>query len=564
MRTPAPVGIVDERPHPSHKEAFRDIYHTLDPAKHTSKAQPPPENGHSSTTQPRNEENRLPSAPSSHSGNRLSDVSEYYSLLNSERLPSSELLHQEASQSINAGPSTDCVVRPVFLNTADKHGRKVSLGEDGDIALPLQLSLDLPPMNLFPEGLEPGESGNGAESFAKQLRRLQKRTDTILLKRTQWRQEYEKLESCRRFLRESTKELMDALQIQRPEDATSNSPKTKKRRKRKTMIAGEGFDAGQTRERQVHPLARAHSESGTAIASQGASESVESDGTATSREKIYNIFQRYLDDMEALSRQESIERTLMEDLSNSEFHVTKMIEDIQKNMRSPNFAEDLRTELLEGSFLSQDSSFTTNSEEELHPLIAEYFDLHGTIGIYLERLQDLDYEHQEGLQEREFVRDRGDPLEPPDEQFYSNYNAQRNQTEQALNKARGQLEIVDARCKQAGLDPEMHRDAARSQRSVSPIPSIGLGTTRFMSVKPTNEATPHPPLDLNTGGQSSLRIEGWLRRIPDESLVAESVPPPLVPQYEQKKPSEGSLASFEFRSFDLGVFGLPKHLDVDE
>lgn len=292
-------------------------------------------------------------------------------------------------------------------------------------------------------------------------------------------------------------------------------------------------------------------------------DSLGSDTTTASHRRLTEIFERYLDDFEALSKQERLEKKLTEDLSSREFHLEGLLKDIQANMHSVRFAQELRTEMLEGSVLSTESSMKTASEDELPPLVMKYFDLHGSIGICLERLQELDFAHQEGLTEREFVRERGDELNPPDEEFEANYQTQRQQTEDELNKARGELEQVAAQCKLAGLDPEAYRNVAPSPRSMSPIPSGRPGDTSRMPRKAPIEPAANPPLSPTTRGQTSLQIEGWLKELPDVPGQEESaLPPPAIDH--KTLPSAISLAGFEFSSFNVGVFGLPKVQEVHE
>lgn len=423
-----------------------------------------------------------------------------------------------------------------FPQTQQDFGQDVSTQVGGGAPLPMEPSTDPLALLASTEALEVGRAEDDVDDFAKHLRRLRRRIDIVLLKRTQWRHEHQKTESCRRFLRESTNELMSAMHVQQPVDVSQSSPQSKKKKKNNAKKDQEIAGDRQSNDPHVASSAKVDSSVSTAGTNQEVVGGIGAETMPTTVVNINELFERYLDDFESLAKQEELEKKLMEDLSSREFHLEELHQAISKDMHSSRFAAELRTEMLQESLPSSDSSSRTSSEESLPPPVEQYFDLQGNIGIYLERLQDLDYEHQEGLQEREFVRDRGDELEISDEEFESNYKVQRAKIESDLNGARYQIAVVAERCKQAGLDPEIYRNAAQSPHSMSPVPSGRRAPTGLP--KQVKEPASRPPLSPTGRGPSSLEIEGWLRDVPDNpDPDAGPLPPPEFPQLDHAESS---------------------------
>ena len=116
------------------------------------------------------------------------------------------------------------------------------------------------------------------------------------------------------------------------------------------------------------------------------------------------------------------------------------------------------------------------------PEIRDYFERVGDIGIYEERLLELLDTHEEGLIERDFLRDQNEVPSPSDDEFHRLYQYRRDQIESDLNTAKMETEALQEKARAAGYDVDEHRErknslyssshAASSHVDLEPIPQI--------------------------------------------------------------------------------------------
>ena len=92
------------------------------------------------------------------------------------------------------------------------------------------------------------------------------------------------------------------------------------------------------------------------------------------------------------------------------------------------------------------------------PLVREYYERRGDIGIFRDRLIDLDYTYEEGKAEHEFLRDRWGSIDAPDSQFeFENYTSRRQHLLDELQAAEDDVVELEKQCKRAGLTI-LHRE----------------------------------------------------------------------------------------------------------
>ena len=163
-------------------------------------------------------------------------------------------------------------------------------------------------------------------------------------------------------------------------------------------------------------------------------------GAGTQQEKapsvdIPSLYGQYLKDFESVQRQREMIKESRNQLSNLEYRLEKKEKAIVKKMRSSEFATNLRTEMLDSELNSSETNSQPATKSETPTLLAEYFSRQGDVGIFTERLQDLDYSHEEGRATREFLADRGDPaetLEVSNDEFETKYQLRRLELQNEL------------------------------------------------------------------------------------------------------------------------------------
>jgi hypothetical protein len=179
----------------------------------------------------------------------------------------------------------------------------------------------------------------------------------------------------------------------------------------------------------------------------------------------------------------------------------------------------------------------------------------GDVGIYQERLQELDFAHGEGLTERAFVRERGDPVVPSDQEFDYNYRTKRREIEQDLKTAKEEVDILRQRCLDAGHSPEEYRTSRPSIYPASTQPSGHGAAQEDLSPEPLIhelQLLPFGPT-AHTERHSTHRIDTWLRAVEPEVSQQPPEIKPVEPEVVEPKVNY-SLAAYEWNSFDLETF----------
>lgn len=155
---------------------------------------------------------------------------------------------------------------------------------------------------------------------------------------------------------------------------------------------------------------------------------------------------------------------------------------------------------------------------ETPPLLALYYDRKGDIGIYRERLQDLDYQFQDEIDIRNAVEERGDLLDVSDEQFNQDFLNKRDKILDDLSKAEKDAQILAERCREEGIQiNEQRRDSSEAVSSHS-----GFSPCQE-DVQVVSKHKPHESSSSTSSNHISSRrqIRKWLDTIdPVDSKTA--------------------------------------------
>lgn len=355
-----------------------------------------------------------------------------------------------------------------------------------------------------------------AKHFTKLFKQSKKLTDEALIKRTQLAQEMDTLTHTMNYLKNSTAELMANLHhlFDSPSATAKEQKRSKKRAKRTQEILKE--PTGRPDE-LISPPETIGSTDSTGekvqtVSDSGIGSSKPESAPTSGANKLYG---QYCKDYDAFMDREAIVKRLMNELSNVEYDLRQKQEAMQKRMTSKNLADELRAEILDLDTDVSESSMPERTSNATPPLVRQYFDRQGDVGIFRERLVELDYTHEEGKMERDFLRDRGDPVDPPDSQFEFNYKSRRQHIISELEKAQREAGALRKECDNAGFNTESHRESMHYlQSDGSPAPSVNDLPEREQSPSPVQAIQMPAPISQFGGpGRSQQRVDEWLREL---------------------------------------------------
>ena len=408
---------------------------------------------------------------------------------------------------------------------------------------------------------DPTHIGTGQETdiglqdldFARLLRKVRKRTDDVLLRRTEWRNEYDQLQHRLRFLNNSTVNMVAALPIPFPDVLRSLSDESSMNQ---SEILGK-FSSGDTPLDEISP-----SDSNTDLSRKSSKEQenrrerssiTEADTRTSENHNIAALAQQYHDDYKAVKEQAAKTTGLGDELSNLEYRLESEMKAVQERMYAQDFVTELKSEAMHAPLAPSERISHQSSEAVLPPLVAQYFDMNGDVGIYQERLQECDFNHAEGETERAFLRERGDQVEPSDEEFNHNYRTRRKEIEEDLRTAQEEVDILKQRC----LDKGHHPDEWRTSRHSIHPPSIQQSgyaapedSAAIPMIREISLGILEAPAQVER--HSTQRIDTWLRTVEPEPS---DQPPDIELEAIMTDASHPlSLAAYELRCFDINAF----------
>ncbi|KAK8219842.1 hypothetical protein M8818_000816 [Zalaria obscura] len=180
--------------------------------------------------------------------------------------------------------------------------------------------------------------------------------------------------------------------------------------------------------------------------------STSKDDLKTVREQLQSDFDRLGMKRDEMNAKEDILSLREHRLEEQETELMKMLEAFWGN--SPDFQVKVTGSETE----SQTSVAPSTESENIPPLLREYYDKVGDVGIFEQRLDDLIDDYEEESANRQFRADQELPADPPDEVFEQAFAFQRNTTLEDLAAAKADAERLRLRCLDAGLHPQEEHD----------------------------------------------------------------------------------------------------------
>ena len=127
---------------------------------------------------------------------------------------------------------------------------------------------------------------------------------------------------------------------------------------------------------------------------------------------------------------------------------------------------------------SASSVATADSDEELPPSLAEYYDQTGEVSVLRESLSDLEYDRSERVLQRELLRDQEAELSESDEHFEAEYEHQRRLLRTRMHTAKTRAEAHRSQCFRQGLDIEASKWRRQRGHATSWTSRVGSGSTQ--------------------------------------------------------------------------------------
>lgn len=194
---------------------------------------------------------------------------------------------------------------------------------------------------------------------------------------------------------------------------------------------------------------------------------------------------------------------------------TALVNDLKVSIK----AEEIVNQIANHYRASLQASEAASSADHLPPLVEEYFDKRGDEGVWKDRLGELMDAWADGVNERAFIADRGDPLEVSDEDFHSSYEGRKTYIERELEDAVREAERLKERCRDAGYDVEQYRTARRSETASDAFEPLLAPQHPFSETYVQDELS--SDVDPTEPQPSERRIDTWLRAVsPDDNEPA--------------------------------------------
>lgn len=350
--------------------------------------------------------------------------------------------------------------------------------------------------------------------FARLLRRLRKNMNDILEKRVKWQNEQQNLERLRMFHKSSIRGMIATIEAEHGigEDQDSQNEEAKEKRSRGRRRTHGEIGASQTLGLQNSSGSGRDSVEATTGSMQGPAESM----TSITFSNFGEAKEQVRKDEAAVIQQEYSVKALVEQINNLEYHVQELIQEITKQMSTPTFIDELRVDMLKFEETTQDSEQPRPEPEDPTPeLVRKLFDWMGERGINLERLQELDHNHNEGLVLRDFLRDQGRDIGVSDEEYLENYRSHREDIETRLDEAKEKITYYQRLCDEAGLDPEQYRKVVPSEYSPDPSHESRSIRVNLQDIAQMQELDLGPKRSISPPREGSKIqvIEGWLDNI---------------------------------------------------
>ncbi len=167
--------------------------------------------------------------------------------------------------------------------------------------------------------------------------------------------------------------------------------------------------------------------------------------------------------------------------------------------------------LSEAASMANTSSAASSLHSQTPSLLAAYYDKKGDIGVFRERLLELEDHYRESRLQRDLIIDRGDDPATTTQQFEAEFGLQRQAILTELTRAEEGAVALQQQCKDAGLqlrDPQRTSSSSEIPSEKHAIIETGTQDTGALHTLETPAV-----LRTTTNPQKQTRIRDWIETL---------------------------------------------------
>lgn len=195
------------------------------------------------------------------------------------------------------------------------------------------------------------------------------------------------------------------------------------------------------------------------------------------------------------------------------------------------------------------------NQEDVPPLVQNYFDKAGDVGLARDHIIELEVEFREEREKRVFQEDQGVLLSMSDEEFENTFKKQLLDAELGLREALRKAENAKQVCLDSELDPDLYRHRLRPDPDADSNPDRSISDQEAPEAmdSPFPTATPNIPRSPSTlavGNATTIQAQypdQHMPRIPDPVELIIPEPLDLAPEqnhHDDEAPAPGRIENW--------------------
>ena len=210
---------------------------------------------------------------------------------------------------------------------------------------------------------------------------------------------------------------------------------------------------------------------------------------------VQEAYIKYKNDCTHIKEKEEAFKCQISCLSNLEFKLHDTLKAFGKTLQDLEVSQQPGLDMVGKENDSVLSIATEDSAQDVPPLLEEYYSCKGDVGIYQERLQELAFHHEDGLIERDLLKERVHILDVSDGDYVCDYQRRRLAIESDLSAALAAAKSLAERCRAEGISIPKGLDESEAC----------LSAESDVSHVPVEEPVPH--------SSPASKVMRWLQKV---------------------------------------------------